>query len=392
MKGKVKTMMYEIVKEFPNPMFFEEDAPYISLYQPTHRHSPKNKQGPLLFKNLIKQIEDSLQKDYTSKEIYSFMKPFYEIWSNKNFWDNTLDGLAVLANRKKCIVYRLPRPVQELAVVSNSLHIKPLIRVFQSADMYQLLGLNRNNFSLYEGNRYHIGEIEIDPSIPRTILEVLGNQYSESFHTQRSYGDSGGPAMYHGHGGRKDEIIKDTEKYFRYVDSFVLETYSRVSKSPLILVSLDEYHTVFRNISSNPYLLEKGIKASIDSLDTEEIREKAWEIMQPFYLARTTEIVQNFNNARANLSGSDDIEEIAQAAFENRVALVMIEDERIIPGKIDDSNGKIQLGNIKDPHCGDLLNDLAELVLKKRGEVVVLPEEKMPSKNGLAAIYRYRQI
>lgn len=373
-------------------MFFEKDAPYISLYQPTHRYSPENKQDPILFKNLIKQIENSLQREFSSKEILSFMKPFCEIRDDRNFWNNTLDGLAVLANRNKCIVYRLPRPVPELAVVADSLHIKPLIKVYQSTDMYQVLGLSRNRFYLYEGNRYGIGEIEIDPSIPRTIVEVLGEQYSDSFLTHGSYGDSGGPAMYHGHGGRKDEIVKDTEKYFRYVDSFVLETYSKVSKLPLILVSLDEYHTVFRNISSNPYLLENGIKASIDSLDMEKIREKAWEIMQPFYLARTAEIVQTFENARANLSGSDDIEEITRAAFENRVALVMIEDERIIPGKIDDNKGDVQLGDIEDPYCGDLLNDLAELVLKKGGEVLVLPGERMPGKTGVAAIYRYRQI
>ncbi|MFC2159988.1 hypothetical protein ACFLQS_04665 [Actinomycetota bacterium] len=55
-------MMYEIVREFPNGIFFEESNPCISLYQPTHRFSPENKQDPIVFKNLIREIENSLKQ------------------------------------------------------------------------------------------------------------------------------------------------------------------------------------------------------------------------------------------------------------------------------------------------------------------------------------------
>jgi hypothetical protein len=37
----------------------------------------------------------------------------------------------------------------------------------------------------------------------------------------------------------------------------------------------------------------------------------------------------------------------------------------------------------------DLLDDIAELVLRKGGEVVVVPSEKMPTPAGVAAIYRF---
>ena len=41
------------------------------------------------------------------------------------------------------------------------------------------------------------------------------------------------------------------------------------------------------------------------------------------------------------------------------------------------------------PRIDDLLDDLGELVAKKGGVVMVLPAERMPSRTGLAAIYRY---
>jgi len=383
-------MIYEIVKEFPNSIIFEESTPGISLYQSTHRFSPENKQDPIVFKNLIREIENSIEKKYQKNDLTSIMKPFYQIEEEKGFWDNTLDGLAIFANPNKCIAYKLYRPVQELVVVADSFHIKPLIRIFQSVDKYHLLGLNHNDFTLYEGNIYGFEEIEMGPGTPRTIEEVLGGQKTDSYLAHGSYGGADGHAMYHGHGGKKDGAEEYIEKFFRYVDRFVLENYSKPSKLPLILVSLKENHNIFREISHNSYLMEEGIKGSYDSLNIEQLKEKAWEIIGPLYMEKTQNLVNSFENAKTNLLGSDDLSQITVAAFENRVETILIEADRIIPGKIDDNTGKIELGNIDDPDLDDILDDLAELVIKKRGEVVVLPKERMPSDTGVAAIYRYR--
>jgi hypothetical protein len=80
--------------------------------------------------------------------------------------------------------------------------------------------------------------------------------------------------MYHGHGGKRDEIEKDIEKFFIYVGRFVLENYSKPSKLPLILVSLKENHNIFKKISHNPYLIEEGIKGSYDSFEIEQLTER----------------------------------------------------------------------------------------------------------------------
>jgi len=364
--------MYEIVKDFPDAIIFEEEGPFISLYQPTHRHSPGSKQDPIVFKNLIKVIENSLKQKYKMRDINSIMKPFYEIKNDKSFWNNTLDGLAILASPNKCIVYRLPRPVQELAIVTDSHHIKPLIRHFQSADKYQLLGLSRSEFALYEGNRYGFEKIEMTPETPRTVEEVLGEELTEPHQTHRSSGGVGGSSVYHGHGGKRDEVDKDIEKFFRYVDKFVLENYSKLSKSPLILVSLAEYHTIFKKISRNPYLMEEGVKDSYDSFDMNQLKENAWKIIEPTYLEKTKILVDSYEQARADSLGSDDLTQVTKAALEKRVGMLLIDDNSLITGEY-----------------GDVLDNLAGLVFKSRGEVVVLPTERMPSDTGVAGTYRY---
>ena len=67
----------------------------------------------------------------------------------------------------------------------------------------------------------------------------------------------------------------------------------------------------------------------------------------------------------------------------------MVEADRILPGKLDSQTGKLEFGSIDNPECGDIIDHIVKAVMKDKGEVVVLPSERMPSDTGLAAIFRY---
>lgn len=94
--------------------------------------------------------------------------------------------------------------------------------------------------------------------------------------------------------------------------------------------------------------------------------------------------------AKAKGLGSDDLVKIARAAFENNIDTVLIEEDRIIPGKIDPLSGKLERGDLIDPDVDDILDDLGEMAFKKGSQVVVLPKERMPSDTGAAAIFKYK--
>ncbi len=382
-------MLYRIVDVFPDPIIFESVGPFVSLYQATHRHSPENKQDRIKFRNSLRTMENSLKKICARNIMNTIMDPFYQIGKDQAFWYRTLDGLVILASQHNCIVYRLQRPVEDLLIIADSLHIKPLLRNFQSGDNYQLLGLSRNKFTLYEGNRYGIEQIELDPEKPLTMEEVLGDEHTEPHLSHWSTGGEGGLTMFHGQGGKKDDADTDAEKYFKYVDRFVFENYSKKSKLPLILVATAENSSIFKKLSRNSYLMEASIKLSPESIEEEQLKAKAWELIEPVYLAKTKELVDSFEESKAKSYGSDDLEQIAQAAIENRVKTVLIEADRVVAGEIDISTGKIELfGELSEPIYADVLDDIAEIVLKNKGEVVVLPKERMPGATGAAAIYR----
>lgn len=382
-------MNVEFVNEFPHEFLKEQTKPCISIYQPTHRFRPENQQDPIRFKNLLQEVRNELLKNYPENEVKSLLQPLETLQGERPFWAHSGDGLALFATKDRCIAYRLQRPVKELAIVADSFHIKPLIRIFQSADRYHLLGVNRQCFKLFEGNRYGVEEVQIPEDLHQTKEEALGSQVTESYLGVGDAGGAAGTAMMHGHGSKKDEIDIDIERYFRYVDRTVADNYSKPSKLPLYLVTLAEYHTTFKELSHNPFLQNQGIKSDFEALSLEQMREQAWEMIEPQYLEKTEKLVDDFESSKANGQGSEKIEEVVMAASEDRISRLILEDGRLYPGKINLDNGEIETVNMEDTAVDDVMDDLAELVFKSGGEVVVLPEERMPVETGVAAIFRW---
>lgn len=391
MQQKGKTMN-TLDEDYAAGLLDNCDAPCLSLYQPTHRHYPDNKQDPIRFGNLVKALEQSLLQQFTKDEIRPLLKPFLALADDRAFWNHTLDGLAVLAAKGVFRVYKLQRPVAELAIVADSFHTKPLMRILQSADRYQVLGLNRKEIKLYEGNRDALDEIELAQGVPRTIIQALGEELTDPHQTVASYGSvgEGHSSMHHGHGGKESEIDIDAERFFRAVDRGVLKHHSKPSGLPLILAALPEHHHMFHEVSNNPFLIDESIDIHPDALSSiDELRQHAWQLVEPRYLARLSALAAEFGNARSKGLGDDELARVAKAVVGGRVAALLIEARREIPGRINTVTGDIEFDDLANPEVDDVLDDLGALAWKKGGQVVIVPTERMPTKTGIAAIYRY---
>ena len=72
-----------------------------------------------------------------------------------------------------------------------------------------------------------------------------------------------------------------------------------------------------------------------------------------------------------------------------RVSTLLIDADSYVPARIDAMTGRIEYDDHADPEVDDLLDDVGELVLKNGGQIVIVPAERMPTRTGLAAIYRF---
>lgn len=384
--------MRQITSDHLTTLLTIHEPPCISLYMPTHQCHPDNQQDPIRYRNLLKEMETSLLLKYPTREVRTLLENFQELAHDDSFWNHRTDGLAVLGSPDTFQLFELQRPVKKLLVVADSFHTKPLLRALQAADRYQILSLNRHEAKLYEGNQDSLDEVQLAEEVPGTIEEALGSELTEPHSTVASYGKGaggGGLAMHHGQGQKKDEVEIDNDRFFRAIDRAILEYHSRPTGLPLMLAALPEHHDLFHKVSHNPFLMSDGIMLNADALNLDQLRAEAWRVVEPSYLQRLAKLSDDFQVARSRALGTDDLAQIAVAATAGRVGTLLVEAGRQIAGKIDHATGRIQSGDLSNPEVDDVLDDLAELVLRMKGDVVVVPVERMPSDTGVAATYRY---
>jgi len=378
----------ELIKE----LLSVDSTPCLSLYMTTHRSHPENLQDPIRFQNLVKQLEESLLEQYSAFDVKKFIEPFETLGNDKEFWNHTFDGLAVLGSTEYFKVITIPIAVQGFAVVADSFHTKPLRKYLQSADRCHILSLSLHDIRFFEGNRHSLVEVELHPDIPKTITAALGDELTEKHSTVSSYGGVGGESsnMHHGHGSNKDEVDKDAERFFRVIAGAIYQYYSKPTGLPLLLAALAEHHNLFQKVNKNPLLLPKGITVNPESISTDKLIKLAWEVLQPSYLLKIQNFTDKFVQAKANGLGSDNIEEVVEAAEAGRVRTILLEANRVIAKRLRNKNtGTFKQADSTQPILNDLLDDIGELVTKLGGKVMIIPSENMPTKTGLAAVFRY---
>jgi hypothetical protein len=159
-----------------------------------------------------------------------------------------------------------------------------------------------------------------------------------------------------------------------------------------MLGTLPEHHHLFHKVSRNPFLMAEGLTINPDILPIDELRGRAWQIVEPQYQEQMAKLADEFAAAKSKGLGSDNLEEVAQAAVAGRVGTLLVESDRQITGRLDAATGRVEVADLSHPHVDDLLDDLGDLgdlVGKMGGRVLVIPAERMPGKTGLAATYRY---
>ena len=136
-------------------------------------------------------------------------------------------------------------------------------------------------------------------------------------------------------------------------------------------------------------LLEASIDAHPDALTIDELRERAWRVVEPAYRAKLDALVEEFGAARARDLGDDDVERVAAAAVAGRVGTLLVEADRVGPGRIDAASGADGPSDLDHPEVDDVLDGLIAQGMRTGARVVVVPSDRMPTDTGVAAIFRY---
>lgn len=356
-------------------------TPCLSLYLPVHRTQPERRDDQTKYRALVRRLKESLETAYAKVDIETLLRPFHDLENDDTFWNARKEGIAVLASPTMAVAHHLDRPVPELAVVAGSFHLKPLLRLIQTQETFTILTLTREAVKFYRGDRDSIHQVDLGPDFPDTIEKALGEEVTEPHVTMAS---AGGAALRHGHSTVQEQKDIDTEHFFRIVAKAM-----HGEDEPMILAGLPEHIGLFHRVAKLNNLMLEGITTHPNGLTQKDLAKRGWAIIKPYLDRESLRRTERFVEAASKGLGVEDPVEVAQAIVQGRVDLLMVEADRQIPGVMDPISGDVDFDDLNQPDVDDLLDDMAEIGLKKGTKVQILPPEYMPTATGVAAILRW---
>jgi hypothetical protein len=366
-------------------------GPCVSIFLPTHRAGADTRQDPIRLKNLIGEVQDRLfAKGLRAAEADLILAPARDLLGDGVFWRHQSDGLAVFLSRAAFHHYRLPLRFEELVVVADRYHVKPMLPLLTGDGRFYVLALSLNGVRLLRATRRGIGEVQLR-DVPRSLANALRHDDPErqlQFHTGTSgRGDGGRSAVFHGHASEEDPK-EQALRYFRQVDRGVAELL-KGERSPLVLAGVDYLLPIYREANTYPYLEEKGLTGNPERLGDEELHERAWEIVEPSFSKVRREATTLYEQLAGTGRTSTDLVEIVPAACFGRVDILFVALDSQRWGTFDPSTAEISLHEEAASGDGDLLDFAAVQTLLNGGKVYALGHKEMPGGAIIASVFRY---
>jgi len=365
----------------------------VSLYMPTHRVGREQQQDPIRLKNLLAEAETSLlAAGMRRAEVQKLMSPAEELLWNTDFWKRQGEGLAILLSPDLFKAYRLPMEFEELLVIANNFHIKPLLPCLGRGIKFYILAVSLNKVRLFQGTADTIGEIALN--FPTSMEDALWmddperylNSHAGSMSTSEG---KGGSAIFHGHNIADDEK-KNILRFFQSVNQG-LNSLLEERNIPMVLAGVDYLLPIYREASSYNNLLEDGIVGNPDRENLKELHERAWEIVRPIFEESQKKAFEKFEQLNGQQSdlATRDLKAAVKAAVFGQVETLFVPLGSQKWGRYDADNNRVILAKVPGQDNEDLFDFAAAETILNSGQVFAVPAEQMPGGDEIAAILRY---
>ncbi len=374
-------------------LFAETREPCVSIYLPTHRAGPEIQQDSIRFKNLLRTTEDRLRADGMDKPaVDRLAAPARALLEDPAFWRHQSDGLAVFMSPDLFRSHNLPLDFNELVVVSQRFHLKPILPLLSGNGLFYVLALSQNDVRLFEADRVRARAVPL-PDVPRSLADALGHDWKErslQFRTRGGPARSGGSgeAAFHGHGIGVDDSKEEIGRFLRLVDDGVVARLGD-SRAPMVVAAVDYVTAIFRNISRYPNILETGIQGNPDGVDGARLHAKAWKIVRPvFQESRERAAARCRERLGTGLAGQN-LEEVVLASLDGRVESLFVALGSHSWGRIDEAARRVEARGRPVTGDYDLLDAAAVQCYLHEGSVYAVEPSEVPGGGTIAAVYRY---
>ncbi|MDZ7967386.1 MAG: hypothetical protein RM368_20940 [Nostoc sp. DedSLP03] len=390
--------MQLISKEEIKTLIEQPKGNCVSIYMPTHPAGPEVRQDPIRFKNLVREAETRLiDAGLTQEDAIALLEKSQEI-DNQEFWEQMGEqGLAIFISENIFRYYPLPIDFQELVVVTDRFHIKPLLPILNGNGRFYILALSQQDVRFFEGTRYSVKEVEVE-NLPKSLDEALQKDDTAKEGQFRIATSKGGtsntfsqPGTFHGQGSPdRDRRQEDILQFFQILDRALYEKL-KLQKAPLVLAGVEYLLPLYRQANTYQHLMDEAITGNPEILSAQELHDQAWPIVEADFQKSQQAVLDQFNELFGGDTGkaSNNLQEVISAAYYQRVDSLLVAVGQQQWGLFDPTSETVYLHPEKEAGDEDLLDFVAAHTLLNGGTVYAVPFEEIPYSTAVAAIYRY---
>lgn len=338
----------------------------VSVYMPlgdTHTIKKKNRLKKLTLE-AGKKLKDLGVAPLTTGRI---LGPVDMILEHPGFWDNKSEGIAAFFTTDSFAWHSLQYRFDEMVVVTDRFHLKPLLRNAAQNRRFYLLVLSEEQIRFFEASELGISEPYVK-GIPKN---------SAVFLTPETGGDSFGEEEKQ---GRLLELFKKVDK--------AVTTHLKDDDAPLILAGEEQLHPVYYDANTCSNLIKIGIGGNADKLSAKELLAKALPIIKPVFRRRREKALSSFQENIATGLASNNFAKIFNAARSGRIETLFVPVGKQKWGKFDNQTNYLEINEQAKPGDKDLLCVASTRTLRGGGEVFVVLPEQMPDNSLIAAVLR----
>ena len=357
----------------------------VSLFMPTHRKGTETQQNQIRYRNLLRKAEEKLiDSDLRPQEIKEFLKPAQDLIGDAPFWQNQSDGLALYVSPVSFNYFRLPVNFEELVIVTNRFHLKPIIPA-ASGDMdFFILAVSQKDVRLIHGSRYGAEEMDLE-AVPETVADFFRFDLLEKefqYHTRRH------PAAFQGVGGGTEDPKDDILRYFKQVDKGI-KVLMKGSHTPLVFAGVEYLYPIYKEANSYPHLMDGTITGNPGGLTADELHDQAWPLVEPIFEKEKEEAIHRYKELSGTGRASNDINDIVPAAYHGRIDTLFVAVGLQQWGRYNTDNDEVLVQDDATLNSTDLLDYAAIQTLLNGGIVYAVAPGEIPDHTSMVAIFRY---
>lgn len=360
-----------------------KEPPCVSLYVPMERKGAETQQNPLLLKSALKEAHEKLVEGGMRRpDAEGLLKPVEELIDDYDYLQNQEAGLALFLDGSGLGRYRLPIEFEQLVVVGERFHIKPLLPFLSADGEFYVLALSHNEVRLLRGSHWRVSEVELT-DIPHSLRDALWYKKTEpalQAHHASVGGAPRGALTFHGQGLGEKSSEEDRKEFFRQVDSGVTSLVD--NETPVVLAGVEYLHPLYHQVT-DLNVLEKGIEGNPDELGAAELHNQAWQLVSEVFNRQRREAEERIGAADT----SSSLDDILMGAIQGRIDVLFVPRGEQRWGRVDRDTLEIELDGADGE--SDLYDIAAMETWRHRGDVYVVDRDEMPGEGEIAAVFRF---